>query len=120
LLDSKRNFAYIIAKEYYEKEEATMENRIPSDTILVREARRAVSAELKKKRALNKPIAEFDPKAKRFIWSIAMAKEKSLDQPCREGDTVNAASKKPEIIVFAGPNGSGKSTITKQLLSIVH
>ena len=40
-----------------------------------------------------------------------MAKEKSLDQLCREGDTVNAASKKPEIIVFAGPNGSGKSTI---------
>ena len=29
---------------------------------------------------------------------------------------MNAASKKPEIIVFAGPNGSGKSTITKQLL----
>ena len=47
-LDRKRNFAYKIGKEYYEKEDATMENRIPSDTILVREARRAVSAELKK------------------------------------------------------------------------
>ena len=70
LLDSKRNFAYIIAKEYYEKEEATLENRIPSDTILVREARRAVSAELKKKRALNKPIAEFDSKAKKGLFGL--------------------------------------------------
>lgn len=47
-----------------------MENRIPSDTILVREARRAVSAELKKKRALNKPIAEFDPKAKKGLFGL--------------------------------------------------
>ena len=28
---------------------------------------------------------------------------------------MNAASKKPEIVVFAGPNGSGKSTITSML-----
>lgn len=47
-----------------------MENRIPSDTILVREARRAVSAELKKKRALNKPIAEFDSKAKKGLFGL--------------------------------------------------
>lgn len=28
---------------------------------------------------------------------------------------MNAAGKKPEIVVFAGPNGSGKSTITNLL-----
>lgn len=35
-----------------------------SDAILVTAARKAVSAELRKKRALNNPIAKYDPKDK--------------------------------------------------------
>lgn len=38
----------------------------PSDNIVVHNARLAVSAELKKKRALKQPIARFDPKTKKI------------------------------------------------------
>ena len=38
-----------------------MATKPPSDGILVKSARLAVSAELKRKRVLNKPIAKFDP-----------------------------------------------------------
>jgi hypothetical protein len=36
---------------------------VPFDGIVVQHARLAVSAELKKKRALNQPIAKFDPQS---------------------------------------------------------
>ena len=36
---------------------------VPSDGIVVRNARLAVKNELKKKRLLNQPIARFDPKS---------------------------------------------------------
>lgn len=39
-----------------------MENHVPEDGIIVRNARLAVKAELQKKRILNQPIARFDPK----------------------------------------------------------
>lgn len=42
-----------------------MAANIPSDNIVVHNARLAVSAELKKKRALKQPIAKFDPKTKK-------------------------------------------------------
>lgn len=38
-----------------------MATHVPSDSIVVRNARLAVEAELKKKRVLNQPIAKFDP-----------------------------------------------------------
>ena len=40
-----------------------MEKNIPDDGVIVRNARLAVSSELKKKRALNQPIAKFDAKS---------------------------------------------------------
>lgn len=43
-----------------------MAERIPSDGVLVKNARLAVKAELQKKRALNLPITRFDPKTKEF------------------------------------------------------
>ncbi len=39
-----------------------MANQVPSDDIVVRNARKAVSAELQKKRILGQPIAKFDAK----------------------------------------------------------
>lgn len=39
-----------------------MAANIPSDSVVVYNARLAVSAELKKKRALKQPIAKFNPK----------------------------------------------------------
>lgn len=42
-----------------------MAANISSDNIVVHNARLAVSAELKKKRALKQPIAKFDPKTKK-------------------------------------------------------
>lgn len=39
-----------------------MAANIPSDSVVVRNARLAVAAELKKKRVLKQPIAKFDPK----------------------------------------------------------
>ena len=41
-----------------------MATNVPSDAVVVRNARLAVAAELKKKRILNQPIAKFDPKTK--------------------------------------------------------
>lgn len=39
-----------------------MNTNVPADNIVVRNARLAVDRELKKKRALNQPIAKFDAK----------------------------------------------------------
>ena len=39
-----------------------MADKIPSDGIVVQNARRAVAAELRKKKILKLPIAKFDPK----------------------------------------------------------
>lgn len=39
-----------------------MNKNVPADNIVVRNARLAVDRELKKKRALNQPIAKFDAK----------------------------------------------------------
>lgn len=39
-----------------------MNANVPTDNIVVRNARLAVDRELKKKRALNQPIAKFDAK----------------------------------------------------------
>lgn len=43
-----------------------MENMIPDDSILIKNARLAVKAELKKKRDLNLPITKFNPKTNEF------------------------------------------------------
>lgn len=45
-----------------ETEVGAVAKKAPSDGVLVENARRAVSAELQRKRVLNKPIARFDPK----------------------------------------------------------
>ena len=50
-----------------------MTEPVPSDGIVVRNARLAVKNELKKKRLLNQPIARFDPKAAKSIWNTLMA-----------------------------------------------
>ena len=39
-----------------------MSNKVPSDGIIVKNARLAVSTELQRKRAMNQPIAKFDKK----------------------------------------------------------
>ena len=39
-----------------------MADQIPSDGVIVQNARLAVAAELKKKKILKQPIAKFDPK----------------------------------------------------------
>lgn len=39
-----------------------MENRIPSDGVVVKNARLAVAVELRKKKILKQPIAKYDPK----------------------------------------------------------
>lgn len=39
-----------------------MENRIPSDGVVVKNAKLAVAAELRKKKILKQPIAKYDPK----------------------------------------------------------
>ena len=39
-----------------------MADKIPSDGIVVQNARQAVAAELRKKKILKQPIAKFDPK----------------------------------------------------------
>lgn len=39
-----------------------MNEKIPSDAVVVRNARLAVSTELQRKRAMNQPIAKFDKK----------------------------------------------------------
>ncbi len=39
-----------------------MNDKIPSDGVVVRNARLAVSTELQRKRAMNQPIAKFDKK----------------------------------------------------------
>ena len=39
-----------------------MPNSIPDDRIVVQNARRAVAAELRKKKILEQPIAKYDPK----------------------------------------------------------
>lgn len=43
-----------------------MADIIPNDSILVKNARLAVKAELKRKRDLNLPITRFDPKTNEF------------------------------------------------------
>ena len=43
-----------------------MESKVPSDKVIVRNARLAVAAELKKKRILNQPIAKFDAKTRKI------------------------------------------------------
>ena len=53
---------HIIRENIRETEGCTVAKKLPYDGILVENARLAVSAELKRKRVLNKPIAEFDPK----------------------------------------------------------
>lgn len=42
-----------------------MSSNIPSDGVVVKNARLAVSRELDKKKALNQPIAKFDAKSKK-------------------------------------------------------
>ena len=40
----------------------TMEDKIPSDGVVVKNARLAVAAELRRKKILKQPIAKYDPK----------------------------------------------------------
>ena len=46
---------------------------VPSDGIVVRNARLAVKNELKKKRLLNQPSRDLTPKAAKSIWNTLMA-----------------------------------------------
>lgn len=54
-----------------------MENRIPSDGVVVKNARLAVAAELRKKKILKQPIAKYDPKTGKvyLLYSDGTCKE---------------------------------------------
>jgi hypothetical protein len=91
-----------------------MAANIPSDNVVVRNARLAVETELKKKRVLRQPVAEFDPKTRRAYMENADGGITVVSEATKRG-LVNGTDQKPEIIVFAGPNGSGKSTVTELL-----
>jgi hypothetical protein len=48
-----------------------MAANVPSDDVVVRNARLAVEAELKKKRVLQQPVAKFDPKTRKIYMENA-------------------------------------------------
>jgi hypothetical protein len=48
-----------------------MAANVPSDDVVVRNARLAVETELKKKRVLQQPVAKFDPKTRKIYMENA-------------------------------------------------
>lgn len=62
-----------------------MASSVPSDGILVRNARLAVAAELKKKRTLKQPVAKFDPKTKQIYMENADGSVKILGKAMARG-----------------------------------
>ena len=74
---------HIIRENIRETEGCTVAKKLPYDGILVENARLAVSAELKRKRVLNKPIAEFDPKDGKEAVGNAMQRGRYSER-CKE------------------------------------
>ena len=62
-----------------------MKKRVHSDTFLITETRRAVSAELCKKRVLNKPIAEFNPKDKKVYLVYSDGERRIVGEAMQKG-----------------------------------
>lgn len=62
-----------------------MPDNIPSDNVIVRNARLAVAAELKKKRALNQPIARFDAKTGEVYMENADGSRTVISHAMRRG-----------------------------------
>ena len=62
-----------------------MSTSVPSDGILVRNARLAVKTELKKKRVLNQPIARFDPKSGKVYMEHADGSKTLVGEAIRKG-----------------------------------
>ena len=61
----------VVSNQEDVKEGARMPTNIPSDSVIVRNARLAVSRELAKKKALGQPIARFDPKTREIYMENA-------------------------------------------------
>lgn len=62
-----------------------MSASVPSDGIIVRNARLAVKTELEKKRALNQPIARFDPKSGKVYMEYADGRKTLIGKTMRKG-----------------------------------
>ena len=62
-----------------------MKLNVPSDGVLVRNARLAVKAELEKKRVLNQPIAKFDPKTGKVYLENADGTATEMGSAMRRG-----------------------------------
>lgn len=60
-------------------------SNIPSDGIVVRNARLAVKAEITKKKNLNPPIARFDPKTKKVYLEYADGSTTIVGEAMKEG-----------------------------------
>ena len=58
---------------------------VPSDGIVVRNARIAVKNELEKKRLLNQPIARFDPKSGKVYMEHADGTKTLVGEAVRKG-----------------------------------
>ena len=58
---------------------------VPSDGIVVRNARLAVKNELEKKRLLNQPIARFDPKSGKVYMEHADGTKTLVGEAVRKG-----------------------------------
>ena len=62
-----------------------MTEPVPSDGIVVRNARLAVKNELKKKRLLNHPIARFDPKSGKVYMEHADGTKTLVGEAMKKG-----------------------------------
>lgn len=58
---------------------------VPSDGVIVRNARFAVKTELEKKRVLNQPIARFDPKSGKVYMEHADGSKTLVGEAMRKG-----------------------------------
>ena len=58
---------------------------VPSDGVIVRNARLAVKTELEKKRVLNQPIARFDPKSGKVYMEHADGSKTLVGEAMRKG-----------------------------------
>lgn len=62
-----------------------MSNKVPSDGIIVKNARLAVSTELQRKRAMNQPIAKFDKKTGRVYLENSDGTVKEIGRAMEQG-----------------------------------
>lgn len=89
LLDVNFKSEYTMYKRCYEIGQLevykVMNNKVPSDGIVVRNARLAVSTELQRKRAMNQPIAKFDKKTGRVYLENSDGTIKEMGRAMEQG-----------------------------------